>query len=60
LALEEVGTVAKKAVGPLIVIFAVFFLLTQPANAAGAVEVVSDALGECLTAISRFLTALIS
>ena len=51
---------AKKAVGPLLVIFAVFFLLTQPANAAGAVEVISDALGECLTAISRFLSALIS
>jgi hypothetical protein len=55
-----VGGVAKKAVGPLIVIFCVFFLLTQPANAAGTVEVIADALGEVLHAVSRFFTTLLS
>ena len=56
----EVGTVAKKALGPLIVIFCVFFLLTQPANAAGTVEVIANALGEVLTAVSRFFSALVT
>jgi hypothetical protein len=60
LALGEVGTVAKKALGPLLVIFAVFFLLTQPANAAGTVAVIGDALGDALSAVSRFLTALVN
>ena len=51
---------AKKAVGPLVVIFAVFFLLTQPANAAGTVQTIADALGAVLTAVSKFFTALLS
>jgi len=52
--------VAKKALGPLLVVFAVFFVVKQPENAAGAVEVVADALGEALSAVSRFFTALLS
>ena len=56
----EVGTVAKKALGPLLVIFVLFFVLSQPTKAAGAAEVMGDALGAVLTAVSRFLTALLS
>ena len=51
---------AKKALGPLILIFVVFFLLTRPQNAAGAVESVGELLGAALSQISKFLTALVS
>ena len=51
---------AKKALGPLLVIFVLFFVLSQPTKAAGAAEVMGDALGAVLTAVSRFLTALLS
>ena len=50
---------AKKALGPLLVIFALFFLLTRPHGAAGAVERVGELCGEALTQISRFLSALL-
>jgi hypothetical protein len=56
----EVDTVAKKALGPMIVIFALFFLLTRPENAAGAVEVMGEAISDALNQIARFFTALLS
>jgi hypothetical protein len=59
-ALGEVGSVAKKALGPLLVIFAVFFLLTQPAQAAGAVEAVGGLCGDALNQLSRFFSALLT
>lgn len=51
---------AKKALGPMIVIFAVFFLLSQPQNAAGAVEIVAGAIGDAMTQIARFFSALVT
>lgn len=51
---------AKKALGPVLVIFLVFFLLTQPTHAAGAVEVVGGLCGDALNQISRFLSALLT
>lgn len=51
---------AKKFLGPLLLIFVVFFLLTRPQNAAGAVESIGELLGSALTQISKFLSALVT
>jgi hypothetical protein len=51
---------AKKSLLLTIVTFAVFFLLSQPANAADSVKVAAGAVGEAFQAMARFLGNLIS
>jgi hypothetical protein len=52
--------VAKKGITFLIIAFALFYLVTQPAAAADAVKAVGDGIGATFKAIIAFFDALSS
>ncbi len=48
----------QKALGALVIVFAAFFLLTQPQAAADVVRGAADAIGEVFETVIAFLNAL--
>ncbi len=52
--------VAKKGITFLIIAFALFYLVTQPAGAADAVKTVAGGIGQVFDAILKFFNALSS
>ena len=50
----------KKALLLLVVLFAVFYLLTRPEGAASAVEGAAAAIIEAFESMARFFTSLVS
>jgi hypothetical protein len=55
---EAVTDVAKKSVTLLVIAFALFYLFTQPENAADAVRGAGNAVGDGFQAVIRFFNAL--
>jgi hypothetical protein len=51
---------AKKGLTFLVIAFALFYLVTQPAAAADAVKAVGDAIGQTFESIIAFFNALSS
>lgn len=50
----------KKVLVGLVIAFAAFYLLTQPAGAADAIKGAASAVGDAFESIIAFLTALFS
>ena len=48
----------QKAVAVVVIVFAAFFLMTQPAEAADAVKAAANGVGDVFQAMIRFLNAL--
>jgi hypothetical protein len=51
---------AKKGITFLVIAFALFYLVTQPAAAADAVKAIGDGIGQAFQAIIKFFDALSS
>jgi hypothetical protein len=56
----NVTETAKKAVYLLVFAFAIYYLVTQPENAAHSVRAVFDWIGNALQAIAKFFRALVA
>jgi hypothetical protein len=59
-AVMNVTETAKKAAYLLLFAFAIYYLVTQPANSAHAVRSVVDFLGNALQAIAKFFRTLVA
>ena len=53
-------TYGRRLLGALLVLFAIFYIITRPESAAGAVQTVFDALATAYNSLVTFFSALAS